>query len=438
MVNIVTEKIYKPLDNSLTGVVIMVKNESKRILVTLESIKNIANAIIVYDTGSTDNTIEIITNFCEKNKLNLFLISGEFVDFSTSRNVLLEYAEKVSVKYLLLLDCNDELQGETGLIQFMKEMESKNENAFLVCQHWFSGMNDKYYNIRLIKNNCGWRYRDPIHEWLKDTTIDGDSPRYPVNRIPDSYGIVIYQDRTQDDDKTGKRFRKDFVILLQEHEKRPDNPRILFYLAQTCQSLGMNREALEYSIKRLELQGFQEERFHSFMRCGNCCKALDKPFEESIGWFMKAYEHSPRVEPLIAIADLYRFRALKEKTHSLWQLSYMFIVMACKLDYPHWCSLFVDKGMYDYYRWHLAGIVFYYVGDFENGKLCCLKALETGRNIKVDSEVLKFYTDRESKMAPEIISRGPPEIASTENKLEYPFKKDLARKKEKNGKSRKG
>ena len=39
------------------GITMMVKNEKKRLHVSLESIKNVADALIIYDTGSTDETI---------------------------------------------------------------------------------------------------------------------------------------------------------------------------------------------------------------------------------------------------------------------------------------------------------------------------------------------------------------------------------------------
>ena len=45
-------------DKSL-GVAIMCKNEEARIVTTLETVKNIANAIIIYDTGSTDVTFTV-------------------------------------------------------------------------------------------------------------------------------------------------------------------------------------------------------------------------------------------------------------------------------------------------------------------------------------------------------------------------------------------
>lgn len=156
--------------------------------------------MIVYDTGSTYKTVQIITNHCEKNKLNLYMIHGEFDNFCNSRNVSLDYADTKNVDFILLLDTNDELRNGKELIKFSKKELSSDNVAYLTCQHWWSG---KYFNVRFVKANKGWRYKGSVHEWMCDTS---DVKGKDVVRIPDN--IIIYQDRTQDDNKSGKRFKK--------------------------------------------------------------------------------------------------------------------------------------------------------------------------------------------------------------------------------------
>lgn len=426
---VIIEHEYYKLDPSkpTIGLLMMLKNEKKRLHVTLNSVIGNVDALIIFDTGSTDETLDIIQNFSKKYKINLYLIQGEFVNFSISRNVSLEYADKIGVNYLLLLDCNDELKSGKNLRNIAKEYLDKENNAFLVCQEWFTGVLDKYYNIRFVKNRCGWRYMGSVHEWLKDTSVEGKQSRYQIIKIPDNLNIVLYQDRTQDDDKTGKRFHRDRELLLNDYKKDPTDSRTLFYLAQTCECLGKTDEALYFSKLRLEHEGFTEELFHSYMRCGNSCMILDHNWEDCLGWYMKAYEYMTRAEPLVKIADYYRLKAncfdkediykkvehdkkeeekfvelkgnyqrvpYNRKPNNFWRISYMFLREACDLEYPYQCILFVDKGTYDYYRWHLMGIVAFYVKKYDEGKEAALKAIATGINKTENEKILQFYLDR--------------------------------------------
>ena len=52
---------------STISVILMVKNEKNSIKITIDSVKNYIKNIIVLDTGSTDNTIEIIRQTSKKN-----------------------------------------------------------------------------------------------------------------------------------------------------------------------------------------------------------------------------------------------------------------------------------------------------------------------------------------------------------------------------------
>ena len=60
-------------DNNLIGVLLMVKNEESSIEITLKSTKTHFKNIIVFDTGSTDRTIEIIKKICKDNDQILHL-----------------------------------------------------------------------------------------------------------------------------------------------------------------------------------------------------------------------------------------------------------------------------------------------------------------------------------------------------------------------------
>lgn len=364
-------------------VLMMVKNEKKRLKITLNSIANFADSITVYDTGSTDNTIQIFKDFSEKHSIPLRLKEGEFVDFSTSRNIALEFVESFEdVDYALLMDVNDELKGGDKLrIISEKEIKHKDRTCYLLCQQWYSPEYTKYYNTRFIKIRNGWRYKGSVHEYLWNDN------KKEKNRITDE--IVLYQDRTQDDDKTSKRFDRDKVFLMKDYDKDPKDSRTLFYLAQTCACLHDYEEAYYYYKCRTQVDGFKEEKFHSYLRLGDMASRLGHEWSDIMTWFIKAFEFTARVEPLVKIATHYR--DVKK-----WKLAYMHISMACELKYPENTILFVDNNSYEYTRWHIMGIVGYCTSRFEEGEAAVRKAIET-RDQEVDKGNLKFYIDRKAK-----------------------------------------
>ena len=373
------------------ALLMMVKNEQKRLLVSLNSVLGNVDSIILYDTGSEDNTIEIASTFCQENNIPFRLKQGEFVDFSTSRNVSLEFADTFEdIDFILLMDTNDELRGGAEMRKFCTEQMNTPNTGYLLCQEWWSGQYVKYYNIRLLKARQGWKYFGKVHEWLKNTRFENDEECDVSGdtkiRAPDTF--VLYQDRTADDDKSWNRFERDKILLLKEHEENPSDPRTVFYLAQTFSCLKESKEALHYYALRTEMLGFWEERFQAYLRCGELSEDISEPWETSFIWYMKAFEHTQRVEPLIKIIEHY-----KDKN---WLLCFTFADLACKLTYPEHCVLFVDKQSYEYKRWHLLGIAGWYTGFLNEGKIGCQKAIECA-NLEIDINNLKFYQEKEIK-----------------------------------------
>lgn len=389
---------------------LMVKNEKKRLRVTLDSVKDTVDSIVVFDTGSTDNTIEILREFSEETGIPLRLKEGDFIDFSTSRNVSLDFAATFDdIDYILSLDVNDELRGGDALRSVAKTYMDKPERGFMVCQQWWANNQiTKYYNLRFFRAGqiksedllkSSWEYRGSVHEALYDLKDKEGYQEMLRPQLPEE--ITIYQDRTQDDDKTSKRFSRDAELLLKDHKDSPKDPRTLFYLAQTYACLNQPDDALYYYKLRTKVEGFQEEKFHAYYEAGRLSQQLGHDWHTCMGWYIKAFEHSQRVEPMMRIAEYYRFLAdmqndLPHDTHehymskNSWLLSFMYSNMACRLEYPSSSLLFVNRLDYDYNRWHHMGIASFYAGCHNEGKIACERAIEA-KNEDIDKSNLGHH-----------------------------------------------
>ncbi len=387
----------------------MVKNEEKRICVSLDSVKDVIKSVVIYDTGSTDNTIPVIREWCEKNKVELRLKEGQFVDFSTSRNVGLAFADTFEdIDYLLMLDSNDELRSPVELMNICEEFKEKPESGFLLCQEWFfGGSTTKYYNVRLIKPRHNWWYRGVIHEYINRYESAESEAREIMEstELVKCHHIVIYQDRVADEGKSIPRYKRDKELLLAEIAKKPKDSRSMFYLAQTCECLNEPDEALYYYRLRTMLDGFEEERFQAFLRCGDNSQKLGHEMHECIKWYLKAYHHTKRAEPLVKIGSLYA-------SHGNHHAATMYFKEACLLQFPSDAILFVDRHTYDYERFHKLGISGWYAGSFLEGKVACMRAIQANNNSTIDTSNLKFYEDKERELA-----KGMPKSIFIVNKL---------------------
>ena len=168
---------------------LMVKNESSRIRVSLKSLVGKVDRIAIHDTGSTDNTVGICERFGRSHNIDLRINTGKWVNFCVSRNESIEWVESMTTDWILFLDSNDELRLKNGKTLHEIAMESEsvselsrrgsdNENTttrgplvhgIYATQRLFMRSHQTtidYVNIKLIRTGLGWRYESPVHEYL--------------------------------------------------------------------------------------------------------------------------------------------------------------------------------------------------------------------------------------------------------------------------------
>ena len=111
----------------------MVKNEQKYALRSMKSVASFVDTVVIYDTGSTDDTVAEITKWCADNDKILHVKQGEFIDFSTSRNVLLDFARAVAKEpFFILMDANDEFIGDYDILEKWINDNNQHPLGFIV------------------------------------------------------------------------------------------------------------------------------------------------------------------------------------------------------------------------------------------------------------------------------------------------------------------
>ncbi len=393
----------------------IVKDEETTLRKTLDSAIDAVEAIFIFDTGSTDGTLDLIREYRKEIAPKpIYLIQGEFVNFSVSRNHLLEFIENHQsshfIDFILLLDANDEFHGVEELKEYAAQRLASpddDEGGFYILQKWLYGDTiEKYYNIFLIRPRREWRYSGVVHEYIhpKDLTL----AKKP-HRCPDT--VYIYQDRNENCEQSFIRYNRDKKLLLDELERIPDDPRTLFYLAQTCECLELYNEAYDYYKKRQAIRengAMPEETYHSLYRLGNLCIRLKKSHEETVKSYTDALEFWNRVEPMLRLCEYYLF----ERKQPV--IAHGYATMALFAPPPAEALLFVSDTDYNYRRYNRFVVTAFAVGDLDRAVEVCQKMIDAKIATEQDTENMKIIVDTiNGKLGQNVNTEEPPQTSQT-------------------------
>jgi hypothetical protein len=352
----------------------MVKNEETVMRATLQPFVDAGiNSFFIFDTGSTDNTIEVTQTFFEEHGVTHAYIAQEpFIDFATSRNRALDLTQEKfpHAAFMVMLDAEWYLNDASALVDFCQLCLEREDiyNSYLIRI-----ANLGNYICRLFRCNRGVRFAGAVHEVVAQALTVKVPDTIYFDYLPAAYGV----------EKTAARFKRDRELLLKEHENRPWCTRTLFYLARTCEDLGEWEEAYKFYKMRVSMKGWDEEDFIANYRLAQTIKKLvlrpdnkDYHWSEALDYYMQAYHMRPhRIEPLVEIADYYVLM-------NQMSLAFLFARRAVEFEYPTDDVLFIENYLYSYYRYELLARCAWYIKEFEIGEWAAHKAYEARPDYK--------------------------------------------------------
>ena len=280
--------------DNLIHLCVMVKNGGPQFETMLKNNMPIIDRWTILDTGSTDQTVEIIHNTLVGTKQGE-LYQEPFINFKVSRNRCLNLAG-TSCKFLIMLDDTYVIDG--NLRQFLNIVRG---DQFSTSFTLFIKSDDtEYGSNRIIKSDSGLRYIHRIHEVISDK-----ENRNVV--IPKNVATIIDGRFDYMEERTMKRKELDLTLLYEEVEEDPSNPRSYYYLAQTYNLLGNNEKAFEFFMKRCEFinSGFLQERVDAAFEAARIANfKLNKPWDECLALYERAFkidESRPETQYFIGI-----------------------------------------------------------------------------------------------------------------------------------------
>ena len=275
----------------------IVKNESHVIKSTLENLCKYINFsyYVISDTGSTDNTQQIIKDFFDSKNIEGLLFFDEWKDFGYNRTLALNHAYK-KTDYLYIFDADDSIYGD------LKIPDNLSEDAYFLK----FGNNTTYKRILLINNHLKWQFKGVLHEYIecieKNKTLKfGD--------INGNYYI--------DSGKTGNRsidpqkYMKDALILekaFYEAEKNNDDLKIRysFYNAQSYRDHNEKEKSIEWYKKRASFGGWNQEMYYSYYMIGNLYYDINQIPNAIYYWSLAIEEDNERYETIYQIITHFR------------------------------------------------------------------------------------------------------------------------------------
>lgn len=303
----------------------IVKNEVSIILECLNSVLPFINHLVIHDTGSTDNTKQLIRNFMLQNNLPGEIKDIEFQDYSYNRNKVLNQARAVkSTNYVLMLDADHTVE-HVGVMG--------------VKENHLNTLKDEYYLISNIKD--GFEYKTPriFRSDTKGLFIGRTHEYFDCGSDIKSFeGFHITESHLNAN--APYKLEGDLKILKEDYEEDPNNTRTTFYLANTFYDLKCYSKALNYYKKRINQDGNQEEKLYAYYKAVSCMTKIGHPLIQIEKLALEAHVFMPdRIEPLYYFAKNLIINGNKN-----WGIELLTLISTVEIKPER--KLFVHKSIY--------------------------------------------------------------------------------------------
>lgn len=276
----------------------IVKNEEKVLARCLDSAKDIADEIVIIDTGSTDKTKEIARKYTN----NVYDFKW-VLDFSKARNYSFSKATK---DYIMWLDADDVISKENKekLLELKKNMDGKTDIYFLKYNTGFDengNVNFSYYRERILKRENNYKWIGAIHEVIEPS------------------GKCEYLDIAVNHKKIDKRDNKRNLEIFENMKKHQklDERQQFYYARELYYNEIYDRAILEFKDFLASENGWVENKISACLDLYNCYIKIGENKKAVCALFESFVYDLPRAEACSKIGN-YFFESKKYTNAMYW------------------------------------------------------------------------------------------------------------------------
>jgi glycosyltransferase involved in cell wall biosynthesis len=336
------------------GLSMIVKDESHIIHEVLNASLPFIDTFCILDTGSTDNTVQIIRDFYAEKGIQGEVHQGDWKGFGKSRSEALALCDG-KMDYILMIDADDLIEGPPNVKDFLlNALYTTTPNA---CNIHIRRGTLEYERTQLFKARDGWRYEGVLHEYPTNDKEKNTHVRLPkeiwmTGRTIGARSLI-----------PGNKYQRDAETILEALKEEPNNTRYMFYLAQSYRDAGMVAESVTWYEKRIEAGGWVEEQYVCAL---NLTRLLN-----SKEWAWKAHELCPqRSESLVSYISYCRSKGM-------WSRELLSMCLyASSIKKPEGTFLFLENDTYDWKIWDELSIVSAFCKAFDVSKMAYIRLLK--------------------------------------------------------------
>jgi len=322
----------------------IVKDEEDIIVETLTNIVEKMNIHywVICDTGSTDSTAQLVTDFFKEKDISGELIHDKWVDFAHNRTKALDHAFK-KTDFVFIFDADDRIVGELVLPNLERG------HAYRMQFGW--GV--QWKRMPLLDNHIKWYYEGVMHE------IIVTKEEYKTKIIEGDYHIATNVVVSARNKKGPDKYFDDALVLVRAYEKRDHlYPRYSFYAGECFRFSGKEnwQKSMEWYKKSAnEVKSWAQERYWSCYQIGKMYGELGEK-EKSWYWLFKSYEFdNSRQEAFFELIIECRKTNKFEMAHGLYKM-----LKPCTGS-----KLFIINHIYEHSLLSEMFIVLYYLKKIE-------------------------------------------------------------------------